>query len=148
MNDITHKITTLRYAKAQAIVLVSSNDTIEAIIENRVPKGNVFEFARAAALLAVKNTSNVIPDCHPLPVESCIVLSEIDGTSIRITVEVKAIYRTGVEVEAMHGASIAALTLYDMLKPGKKGGQKRFYRHASKTHARCSCGLFRQCGVR
>jgi len=90
-------------------------------------------------LLAVKNTSNVIPDCHPLPVESCKVTSALQGLNIVIQVEVKTIYRTGVEVEAMHGASIAALTMYDMLKPidknieiqnikllHKKGGKSDF----------------------
>ncbi len=139
MNDITHKINTLRVAIAEANVLLGSEATAEAIRTQSVPKGNVFEFARAAALLAVKNTSNVIPDCHPLPVESCKVTSELQGLNILIQVEVKTIYRTGVEVEAMHGASIAALTMYDMLKPidknieiqnikllHKKGGQSDF----------------------
>jgi molybdenum cofactor biosynthesis protein MoaC len=121
MNDITAKIRSLRIAQAEATVSLSLNETVDAIKENRVPKGNVFEFARAAALLAVKNTPNVIPDCHPLPIESCTVNSELIDKTIRITVEVKAIYRTGVEVEAMHGASIAALTMYDMLKPIDKG---------------------------
>jgi len=139
MNDITHKINTLRVAIAEASVLLGSEATAEAIRTQSVPKGNVFEFARAAALLAVKNTSNVIPDCHPLPVESCKVTSELQGLNIVIQVEVKTIYRTGVEVEAMHGASIAALTMYDMLKPidknieiqnikllHKKGGKSDF----------------------
>ena len=139
MNDITHKINTLRVAIAEANVLLGSEATAEAIRTQSVPKGNVFEFARAAALLAVKNTSNVIPDCHPLPVESCKVTSELQGLNILIQVEVKTIYRTGVEVEAMHGASIAALTMYDMLKPidknieiqnikllHKKGGKSDF----------------------
>ena len=139
MNDITHKINTLRVAIAEANVLLGSEATAEAIRTQSVPKGNVFEFARAAALLAVKNTSNVIPDCHPLPVESCKVTSELQGLNIVIQVEVKTIYRTGVEVEAMHGASIAALTMYDMLKPidknieiqnikllHKKGGKSDF----------------------
>lgn len=139
MNDITHKINTLRIATAEATVQLGSEATAEAIRANAVPKGNVFEFARAAALLAVKNTSNVIPDCHPLPVESCKVTSELQGLNIVIQVEVKTIYRTGVEVEAMHGASIAALTMYDMLKPidknieiqniklvNKKGGKSDF----------------------
>ena len=139
MNDITHKINTLRIATAEATVQLGSEATAEAIRANAVPKGNVFEFARAAALLAVKNTSNVIPDCHPLPVESCKVTSELEGLNIVIQVEVKTIYRTGVEVEAMHGASIAALTMYDMLKPidknieiqniklvNKKGGKSDF----------------------
>jgi len=121
MNDITAKIKTLRTAIAMATVKLSLQETADAIAENRVPKGNVFEFARAAGLLAVKNTSNVIPDCHPLPVESCAIRSELVGLEIQIHVEVKTIYRTGVEVEAMHGASVAALTMYDMLKPIDKG---------------------------
>lgn len=121
MNDITHKIKTLRTAVAEATVVVSKADTIQAIRNNQVPKGNVLEFARAAGLLAVKKTSDVIPDCHPLPVEGCTISSEILDNTIRIEVEVRTIYRTGVEVEAMHGAAIAALTMYDMLKPIDKG---------------------------
>lgn len=121
MNDITHKIYTLRTAIAAANVKVSHADTLQAIKDNTVPKGNVFEFARAAALLAVKNTSNVIPDCHPMPVEFCNVKFDLTENGISIEVEVRTIYRTGVEVEAMYGASVAALTLYDMLKPIDKG---------------------------
>ncbi len=117
MVDITSKINTLRYAKAQAIVKVSSQITIDAVTNKAVPKGDVFEMAKAAALLAIKHTSDVIPDCHPLPIEFASVKFSIDGMEIKIEVEVKAIYKTGVEVEAMHGASIAALTTYDMLKP-------------------------------
>lgn len=121
MNDITHKIKTLRTAIAEATVELSEKSAAIAVAENKVPKGNVFEFARAAGLLAVKNTSNVIPDCHPLPIENCSIQSELIGLEIKIRVEVKTIYRTGVEVEAMHGASVAALTMYDMLKPIDKG---------------------------
>lgn len=117
MNDITHKITTLRSATAEALVRPGKMETIEVIKNKTVPKGDVYEFSRAAALLAVKNTAHVIPDCHPLPVESCEVDFSINNTDILIRVEVKAIYRTGVEVEAMYGAAVAALTIYDMLKP-------------------------------
>lgn len=121
MNDITHKISTLRLALAQAIVKVSKKETIEAVKSGTVPKGDVFTMAKAAALLAVKKTSDVIPDCHPMPIESTSVNSEITDLEIKILVEVKTIYKTGVEVEAMHGASVAALTMYDMLKPIDKG---------------------------
>jgi cyclic pyranopterin phosphate synthase len=121
MNDITQKISTLRIAVAQATVLVSRKETIDAIREKKVPKGDVFEMGKAAGLLAVKKTSDVIPDCHPMPVESVSIVSEIDNLEIKIIVEVKTIYKTGVEVEAMHGASVAALTMYDMLKPIDKG---------------------------
>ncbi|CAL2057897.1 bifunctional molybdenum cofactor biosynthesis protein MoaC/MoaB [Tenacibaculum sp. 190524A05c] len=117
MVDITHKISTLRVASAQAIVKVSKQETIDALENNTVPKGNVFEIAKAAGLLAVKNTFNVIPDCHPLPVEFTGVSYTIDGLSVKIEMTVKTIYKTGVEVEAMHGASVIALTMYDMLKP-------------------------------
>ena len=117
MVDITHKSNTKRTALAQAIVRASSAETIRAIKENKVPKGNVLDFARAAALLAVKNTSNSIPDCHPLPVEHCKVDYEFTEKDIIIKLTVETIYKTGVEVEAMHGAMIAALTIYDMLKP-------------------------------
>ncbi|HTE09795.1 MAG TPA: bifunctional molybdenum cofactor biosynthesis protein MoaC/MoaB, partial [Chitinophagaceae bacterium] len=121
MVNITHKNNTLRKAIASAIVKCSSTQTIDAVEQKRVPKGDVFEFSRAAGLLAVKKTSDVIPDCHPLPVEYTAITYSIEGLSIIITVEVHAIYKTGVEVEAMHGAAIAALTIYDMLKPLDKG---------------------------
>jgi len=116
MVDKTHKITTLRTATAQAIVKAAP-ETIQAILENKVPKGNVIEVARTAGLFAVKNTSSVIPDCHPMPIEYTGIAFECLENSVQIEVTVKTIYKTGVEVEAMHGASIVALTMYDMLKP-------------------------------
>ena len=121
MIEITHKTSTLRTAIAQATVLVSNQQTIDAVINNTVPKGNVFEMAKTAGLFAVKKTADVIPDCHPLPIEFTDVQFDIDGLKIVITIEVKTIYKTGVEVEAMHGASVIALTIYDMLKPLDKG---------------------------
>jgi molybdenum cofactor biosynthesis protein MoaC len=121
MVDITHKQYTLRQAVASAVVKVSGMETIDAIRNNTVPKGNIFEFSRAAGLLAIKNTSSVIPDCHPLPVEYAAITHELSDNTIVIRVEVHTIYKTGVEVEAMHGASVTALTIYDMLKPIDKG---------------------------
>ncbi len=121
MVDITHKSTTLRRAIAQATFKVSAQATIDAVINNTVPKGNVFEMAKTAGLFAVKKTSDIIPDCHPLPIEYAHISYEIEGLEIIISMEVKTIYRTGVEVEAMHGASVVALTMYDMLKPIDKG---------------------------
>ena len=117
MVDITHKITTLRTAVAQAIVKVGSAETIQAILDKKVPKGDVLEVSRTAGLFAVKNTSNAIPDCHPIPIEYTGIQFQCLKESIKIEVTVKTIYKTGVEVEAMHGASIVALTIYDMLKP-------------------------------
>ncbi|CAG5086467.1 bifunctional molybdenum cofactor biosynthesis protein MoaC/MoaB [Parvicella tangerina] len=121
MIDITHKITTLREATAQAIVSVSKQETIEAIHQNKVPKGNIFEMSKAAGLLAVKKTPELLPDCHPMPIEGTKVEYEVNGLNININVTVKTIYKTGVEVEAMHGASVVALNIYDMLKPIDKG---------------------------
>lgn len=139
MVDITHKIVTQRTATAQAIVKVGSPETIQAILNKTVPKGDVIEVSRTAGLFAVKNTSSVIPDCHPIPIEYTGIEFEILENSIQIEVTVKTIYKTGVEVEAMHGASIVALTIYDMLKPidknieistvkllHKKGGKSDF----------------------
>jgi len=144
MVDITHKVTTLRKATASARVKVSKHETIAALHKNTVPKGNVFEMAKTAGLFAVKNTHTVIPDCHPLPVEFASVEYEIEDLYITITFTVKTVYKTGVEVEAMHGASVVALTMYDMLKPidkqieiqnisllHKKGGKSSFQNHFS-----------------
>jgi len=117
MVNITKKNNTLRKAIATAVVSVSKHETIDAIQQGNVPKGDVFEFSRAAGLLAVKKTSDVIPDCHPLPVEFAAIRHSIEDLTIIIEVEVHTIYKTGVEVEAMHGAAIVALTIYDMLKP-------------------------------
>jgi molybdenum cofactor biosynthesis protein MoaC len=112
---------------------------MDALINKRVPKGDVLEMARTAGLFGVKRTSELIPDCHPLPIEQTAITYELEGLEIRIFVEVSTIYKTGVEVEAMHGASVVALTIYDMLKPidkqieikqikliEKKGGKSDF----------------------
>ena len=121
MVDITHKINTLRIATAQAIVKVSKAETIAAIENDRVPKGNVFAMSKAAGLLGVKKTPDILPDCHPLPIEYTGIDYEINGLEITILCTIKTIYKTGVEVEAMHGASVVALNMYDMLKPIDKG---------------------------
>ncbi|WP_298312751.1 bifunctional molybdenum cofactor biosynthesis protein MoaC/MoaB [uncultured Aquimarina sp.] len=120
MVDITHKNNTLRTAVAQAIVKVGSAETIEAIVSKNIPKGDVFEMAKTAGLFAVKRTSDMIPDCHPLPIEYTAIDYKINNLEITIEMTVKTIYKTGVEVEAMHGASVVALTMYDMLKPVDK----------------------------
>src|SRR5680860_462645 len=89
MVDITHKIMTLREATAIAVVRTSSEETIKRIKENKVPKGNVFEMAKAAGLLGVKKTPELLPDCHPLPIEYTGIEYEIDGLEIHISVNVK-----------------------------------------------------------
>ena len=145
MVNITHKNTTLRKAIAQAVVKVSSADTILAVTEKRVPKGDIFEMAKAAGLFAAKRTSDMIPDCHPLPIEFTQIRFRTEGLEIVIEAEIHTVYKTGVEVEAMHAASVAALTIYDMLKPldknisiehiklvEKKGGKSDFYKQVMR----------------
>ncbi|MDR6808242.1 molybdenum cofactor biosynthesis protein MoaC [Dyadobacter sp. BE34] len=132
MVDITHKTNTLRIATAQAIVQVSKPETVEAIQNRTVPKGDVFEMAKAAGFLAVKKTPDLLPDCHPIPVEYTGVQYRIEDLTIVIELTVKTIYKTGVEVEAMHGASVVALTMYDMLKPIDKGVEIRNIRLLEK----------------
>lgn len=139
MIDITNKIKTHRIAIAQAIVKVGHKETIDAVVNKTVPKGDVMEAARVAGLFGIKRTSDMIPDCHPMPIEFASVNYEISELEIIIRVEVHTIYKTGVEVEAMHGASVVALTIYDMLKPidknveishikllNKKGGKSQY----------------------
>lgn len=145
MINITHKSPTLRKAIAQAIVKVSAQATIDAIVEKKVPKGDVFEMAKVAGLFAAKRTADMIPDCHPLPVEFTAISYEIKDWAVYIFVEIHTIYKTGVEVEAMHAASVVALTMYDMLKPidknisieqiklvEKKGGKTDFRKSIEK----------------
>jgi molybdenum cofactor biosynthesis protein MoaC len=146
MVNITNKVKTHRTAIASAVVRVSKQETIDAIQNRTVPKGDVLEASRIAGLFGVKRTSDMIPDCHPLPVEYTAITHEINSLDINILVEVQTIYRTGVEVEAMHGASVAALTMYDMLKPidkgieilhiklvSKKGGKSQYKEQLKRT---------------
>lgn len=121
MVDITHKKNTLRIATAQAVLKVSKPETITAIENGTVPKGDVFAMSKAAGLLGVKKTPDLLPDCHPLPIEYTGIDYQINGLEITIDCTIKTIYKTGVEVEAMHGASVVALNMYDMLKPIDKG---------------------------
>ena len=132
MINITHKNSTLRKAIASAIVKVSKAETIDAIQNKSVPKGDVLECARVAGLFAVKKTSEMIPDCHPMPIEFTQINFRIEKLELHIEVEVHTIYKTGVEVEAMHGASVVALTVYDMLKPIDKGVEISNIRLVSK----------------
>ena len=117
MIDITHKYNTLREATAKAVVKVGNSKTIKTIQNGFVPKGDLFEMSRAAGLLAIKKTPEILPDCHPIPIEFADFKFEIKDLEIHIICTIKTIYKTGVEVEAMHGVSVVALNMYDMLKP-------------------------------
>jgi cyclic pyranopterin phosphate synthase len=138
MVDITHKNNTLRIATAQAIVSASNLETINAIKEKTVPKGDVFAMSKAAGLLGVKKTPELLPDCHPMPIEFTGIDYEIKELDIYVYVTVKTIYKTGVEVEAMHAASVVALNMYDMLKPIDKGIEIKNIKLLSKKGGKSS----------
>lgn len=116
MKDISSKISTLRTAKAISEIKINK-ETIIAIKKNSTPKKDVFATARAAGFLAIKNTSLVIPHCHPIPIDSASIDFKVQKDRVIVTAEVKSIYKTGCEMEALYGVSVAALTIYDMLKP-------------------------------
>jgi len=115
MFDISNKIRTARVATAQASLEVAPA-TIDLINNHQVPKGDPLEVAKVAAIQAAKNTPQIIPYCHPLPIDHVAVAYRLAESRIELTVTVKAIYKTGVEMEALTAASVGALTLYDMLK--------------------------------
>lgn len=115
MIDISAKIETLRTAIAQSWVK-AKNESIERVLRGDTPKGEVLAVARASAMLAAKKTPELIPHCHPLPLDNLEVDFEREENALRITVKVKSIGRTGVEMEALTAATFAALTIYDMMK--------------------------------
>jgi molybdenum cofactor biosynthesis protein MoaC len=116
MKDISRKTTTARWAQAQAVLKVSP-ETIRLVRDGKAPKGDPLPVAKVAAVQAAKNTSQIVPFCHPIPIDFVDCRFELGEDTIRVTTEVKAIYKTGVEMEALTAAAVAALTLYDMLKP-------------------------------
>ncbi|MGH7884587.1 MAG: bifunctional molybdenum cofactor biosynthesis protein MoaC/MoaB, partial [Thermodesulfobacteriota bacterium] len=97
--------------------VICAPKTIRTIKKNEVPKGDVLDFARVAGITAAKKTSEIIPLCHQVPLDFVNVEFEITKNKITIRTEVTAIWKTGVEMEALTAASVSALTLYDMLKP-------------------------------
>ena len=114
--DISAKAVTSRKAVAESWVTMSAQ-AYEALREGKTPKGDVLATVRIAAIMAVKKTSELIPLCHPLPVES--VTCEVEfrkNYQVRIEVAASTSGKTGVEMEALTGASVASLTLYDMIK--------------------------------
>ena len=134
MVDVTMKSDTLRTAVAQVDLLFSSQ-LVAAMQNNELhgPKGPVFQTAIIAGTMAVKKTSDLIPFCHPLAIEYCQikVIPSDKGISIRCEVSISG--KTGVEMEAMTGASIAALTVYDMCKGLDKSITINNLRLISKT---------------
>ena len=116
MKDVTFKNETLRTAIAGSIVRCSPQ-SIQAIQNGTVPKGDPLPYAKAACFFAVKKTPDLIPHCHPLLIESVDVDFKIERNEIKIEVVVTSTAKTGMEMEALTGASVAALTIYDILKP-------------------------------
>ena len=119
MVDISDKKDVTRHAVAAGEIKLKP-ETIEAIKSKKTVKGEVLETARIAAVMAVKNTSYVIPMCHQIPVTGIDVRFEINKETIKATVEVKSVGKTGVEMEALHGVSVALLTIWDMVKSAEK----------------------------
>lgn len=116
MVDVTGKEVTIRMARASAVVRMAEATRLR-IQDQTLSKGNVLEVARLAGIMAAKRTSDLIPLCHPLPLETLTVdFSYPDSTSVRIEATVGVTGRTGVEMEALTAVSIAALTIYDMCK--------------------------------
>lgn len=139
MIDVSRKPDTLRVAFAQAIVTMSKQ-TIRLIREGKTPKGNIVDAAIVSATMAAKRTSDLIPYCHPIPIDDIKVDVTIGRESVKVITQVKSIWKTGVEMESLTSAAVAALTIYDMLKSvddsisiesirviKKEGGFKQLY---------------------
>ena len=124
MVDVGEKPATERRAVAQAVVRVSA-DTAQKVLAGDAPKGDVIGVARIAGIQAAKRTAELIPLCHPLPLSFVGVEAQIDADTgqIRLTAEARTTGPTGVEMEAMTAASVAALTVYDMVKGIERGAE-------------------------
>lgn len=121
MVDVSHKDATDRMAMAQALVVMRP-ETLALVTEGRAKKGDVLGVARLAGIMAAKKTADLIPLCHPLAITKVAVdlTPDADIPGIRIMATVKTNGQTGVEMEALTAASVAALTVYDMLKAAEK----------------------------
>jgi cyclic pyranopterin phosphate synthase len=120
MVDVSAKDETLRIARAEALVEMSAS-TVKLLRENGLPKGNAMEVARIAGIQAGKKTAELIPLCHPLALTHLDVSIEVNDTGARIETVARTKAETGVEMEALTAAAVAALTLYDMCKGVEKG---------------------------
>ena len=130
MVDVSAKSQTRREAIAEAFVELSAQ-TLEALPQN--PKGNPLEVARFAGIQAAKQTSTLIPMCHPLPLSYVDIETAIEPEGIRVRATAATVAGTGVEMEAMTAASIAALTIYDMTKALDKGIRIRHVQLIAKS---------------
>lgn len=122
MVDVTDKTATRRIASAQA-VLHTRPDVIALLVAGELPKGEPLAVARVAGIMAAKQTSALIPLCHPLPISGVTVEFTTGESSVRVVTTVKTTGVTGVEMEALTAASVSALTLYDMIKAVDRGAR-------------------------
>jgi len=122
MVDVTAKPVTERTATARARIVMQAS-TLRLIVEGRAKKGDVLGVARLAGIMAAKRTADLIPLCHPLPLSAVTVDLDPDpaASSVEIAATVRTAGRTGVEMEALTAASVAALTVYDMCKAVDRG---------------------------
>ena len=120
MVDVGAKDVTDRRAVARAVVRMSP-ETLEAVRRGDAPKGDVLGTARLAGIQAAKRTAELIPLCHPLPLSFVDVTASLENGGVTLTAEARTSAQTGVEMEAMTAASVAALTVYDMVKGIERG---------------------------
>lgn len=125
MVDITKKEASVRIAVAEGKIELKK-DTISLIRENKVTKGNVLTTAQIAAIQAVKRTADLIPLCHPLPINKVDIDFELYDDSIKALCMVKTDSKTGVEMEALTGVSVALLTIWDMVKSNEKDASGQY----------------------
>jgi len=119
MVDISHKEIVMREAKAIGKIVLKK-ETIELIKKNAIEKGDVITIAKIAAIQAIKHTSEIIPLCHPIPIEHISIEFNIKENEIEVLSSVRTNAKTGVEMEALTGASVALLTIWDMVKKYEK----------------------------
>ena len=121
MVNIGAKPVTQREAVAQS-VLTMQPETLRMILDGTAPKGDVFACARIAGIMAAKRTAELIPMCHPIPIESVdIAIEAVSETQVRVVSTLRCSHKTGIEMEALTAASVAALTIYDMCKAVDRG---------------------------
>jgi cyclic pyranopterin phosphate synthase len=121
MVDVTAKPVTAREALARGMVTMQP-ETLRRIIDKDIAKGDVFEVARLAGIMAAKRTASLIPLCHPLPITAIsIEFQPVNETTVQIEALVKTVDRTGIEMEALTAVCVAALTIYDMCKAIDRG---------------------------
>ena len=135
MVDVGAKESTHRVAVAEAHVVMSS-ELLESVFAGEMPKGDVVAVARVAGIQAAKRTSDLIPLCHPIAINSVSVDFEPVGHALRIEATVSTTGPTGVEMEALTAVSVAALTIYDMVKAVERGVTIDAVRLVSKTGGR------------